>query len=149
MKKAINSFTMRFPSRSNNEAFARASAAAFIAQLDPTLDELNDIKTAVSEAVTNCIVHGYRDTVGSITMTVKIVEPDTVEITVRDQGCGIDDLARARTPLFTTGGAERSGMGFTIMESFMDKLSVRSAPGKGTVVRMCKALRQRQPGSGR
>ncbi len=147
MKKVMNSFTLRFPSRSNNESFARASAAAFIAQLDPTLDELNDIKTAVSEAVTNCIVHGYRDSVGTVTMTVQLIEPATVEIMVRDQGCGIEDIARARTPLYTTGGAERSGMGFTIMESFMDKLSVRSAPGKGTTVRMQKALSQRLSGS--
>ena len=147
MKKVMNSFTLRFPSRSNNESFARASAAAFIAQLDPTLDELNDIKTAVSEAVTNCIVHGYRDSVGTVTVTVRLIEPATVEIMVRDQGCGIEDIARARTPLYTTGGAERSGMGFTIMESFMDKLSVRSAPGKGTTVRMQKALSQRLSGS--
>ena len=147
MKKVMNSFTLRFPSLSNNESFARASAAAFIAQLDPTLDELNDIKTAVSEAVTNCIVHGYRDSVGTVTMTVRLLEPATVEIMVRDQGCGIEDIARARTPLYTTGGAERSGMGFTIMESFMDKLSVRSAPGKGTTVRMQKALSQRLSGS--
>ena len=147
MKKVMNSFTLRFPSRSNNESFARASAAAFIAQLDPTLDELNDIKTAVSEAVTNCIVHGYRDSVGTVTMTVRLLEPAGIEITVRDQGCGIEDIARARTPLYTTGGAERSGMGFTIMESFMDKLTVRSAPGKGTTVRMQKALSQRLSGS--
>ncbi len=149
MKKIMNSFNLRFPSKSNNEAFARAAAAAFIAQLDPTLDELNDIKTAVSEAVTNCIVHGYRDSVGVIYMSVQLVEPATVEIAVRDQGCGIDDIERARTPMFTTGGEERSGMGFTIMESFMDRLSVRSAPGKGTTVRMQKALSQRLSGSGR
>ena len=149
MKKVMNSFHLRFPSKSNNEAFARAAAAAFIAQLDPTLDELNDIKTAVSEAVTNCIVHGYRDSVGVISMAVQLVEPATVEIVVRDQGCGIDDIERARAPMFTTGGVERSGMGFTIMESFMDKLSVRSAPGKGTTVRMQKALSQRLSGGGR
>lgn len=149
MKKIMNSFNLRFPSKSNNEAFARAAAAAFIAQLDPTLDELNDIKTAVSEAVTNCIVHGYRDSVGVIYMSVQLVEPATVEITVRDQGCGIDNIERARTPMFTTGGVERSGMGFTIMESFMDRLSVRSAPGKGTTVRMQKALSQRLSGGGR
>ena len=149
MKKIMNSFNLRFPSKSNNEAFARAAAAAFIAQLDPTLDELNDIKTAVSEAVTNCIVHGYRDSVGVIYMSIRLIEPATVEITVRDQGCGIDDIERARTPMFTTGGVERSGMGFTIMESFMDRLSVRSAPGKGTTVRMQKALSQRLSGGGR
>ncbi len=149
MKKIMNSFNLRFPSKSNNEAFARAAAAAFIAQLDPTLDELNDIKTAVSEAVTNCIVHGYRDSVGVIYMSIRLIEPATVEIAVRDQGCGIDDVERARTPMFTTGGVERSGMGFTIMESFMDRLSVRSAPGKGTTVRMQKALSQRLSGGGR
>lgn len=148
-KKMLNSVVLRFPSKSNNEAFARASAAAFIAQLDPTLDELNDIKTAVSEAVTNCIVHAYRDSVGQISMTVRLYEPAAVEITVRDSGCGIEDIARARTPLFTTGDALRSGMGFTIMENFMDKLSVRSKPGRGTTVRMQKALSQRAQGEGK
>ncbi len=148
-KKVFNSVALRFPSKSNNESFARASAAAFIAQLDPTLDELNDIKTAVSEAVTNCIVHAYRDSVGQISMTVRLYEPATVEIIVRDSGCGIDDIARARTPLFTTGDALRSGMGFTIMESFMDKLYVRSKPGKGTTVRMQKTLSQRAQGEGK
>ncbi len=143
MKKVINSVTLRFPSRSSNEAFARSAAAAFVAQLDPTLDELGDVKTAVSEAVTNCIVHGYRDSVGTVSMTLKLLEPAAVEIVVKDKGCGIEDVRAARTPLFTTGGSERSGMGFTIMESFMDSLSVRSAPGKGTTVRMRKTLSQR------
>ena len=143
-----NRFTVKFPSKSANEGFARAMAAAFIAQLDPTLDELGDVKTAVSEAVTNAIVHGYRDTLGDITMTVRLFDPDTVEITVADRGCGIADVAQAREPLFTTGGAERSGMGFTIMESFMDSLRVRSGPGKGTSITMRKRLNTRRYLSG-
>jgi len=140
MQQLLNSFTVKFPSKSSNESFARSTAAAFIAQLDPTMEELYDIKTAVSEAVTNCIVHGYHDTLGIITMTVKLYAPATAEIVIRDSGCGIDDVEKAKEPMFTTGGAERSGMGFTIMESFMDKLSIRSAPGKGTTVRMKKNL---------
>ncbi|MBR5284488.1 MAG: anti-sigma F factor [Clostridia bacterium] len=144
----INRFSVKFPSKSTNESFARSMAAAFIAQLDPTLDELGDVKTAVSEAVTNAIVHGYRDSIGDITMTVRLLEPDTVEITVADKGCGIADVPAAREPLFTTGGAERSGMGFTIMESFMDSLRVRSAPGKGTSITMRKRLNTRRYISG-
>ncbi|MBQ9534920.1 MAG: anti-sigma F factor [Clostridia bacterium] len=140
----INEFTVRFPSRSANESFARSAAAAFVAQLDPTVEELYDIKTAVSEAVTNCIVHGYRDTLGSISMTVRLYENGTAEIIVRDRGCGIDDVKLAREPMFTTGGADRSGMGFTIMESFMDKLSVRSVAGWGTTVKMSKRLTRRE-----
>jgi len=119
-------------------------AAAFIAQMDPTLDELGDVKTAVSEAVTNAIVHGYKDRIGDITMKVRLLEPDTVEIVIADKGCGIPDIPQAREPLFTTGGAERSGMGFTIMESFMDSLRIRSAPGKGTSVTMRKRLNTRR-----
>ena len=144
MKNIINEFTVRFPSRSANESFARSAAAAFVAQLDPTVEELYDIKTAVSEAVTNCIVHGYRDTLGSISMTVRLYENGTAEIIVRDRGCGIDDVKLAREPMFTTGGADRSGMGFTIMESFMDKLSVRSVAGWGTTVKMSKRLTRRE-----
>ena len=144
----INRFSVKFPSKSANESFARSMAAAFMAQLDPTLDELGDVKTAVSEAVTNAIVHGYRDRIGDITMTVRLLEPDTVEITVADKGCGIADVPAAREPLFTTGGAERSGMGFTIMESFMDSLRVRSAPGKGTSITMRKRLNTRRYISG-
>jgi len=139
-----NCFTVRFPSKSANESFARSMAAAFIAQMDPTLDELGDVKTAVSEAVTNAIVHGYKDRIGDITMKVRLLEPDTVEIVVADKGCGIPDIPQAREPLFTTGGAERSGMGFTIMESFMDSLRIRSAPGKGTSVTMRKRLNTRR-----
>ena len=144
MKNEINRFTVRFLSRSANEGFARSAAAAFIAQLDPTLDELEDVKTAVSEAVTNAVVHGYRDKIGDITMTVKLFEGDIIEIVVSDKGCGIEDVEAARAPLFTTGGAGRSGMGFTIMDSFMDELRVRSHPGKGTTVVMKKRLNARR-----
>ncbi|WP_458862252.1 anti-sigma F factor [Acidaminobacterium chupaoyuni] len=139
MKRPINSMTVKFDSRSVNEGFARAAAAAFIAQMDPTLEELNDMKTAVSEAVTNCIVHAYPENVGEITLSVKVFQPNTVEIVIRDKGCGIADVEKARTPMFTTGGSERSGMGFTIMESFMDGLTVRSGSG-GTTVKMRKQL---------
>ncbi|MBQ2865380.1 MAG: anti-sigma F factor [Clostridia bacterium] len=140
MKNTINKMSMTFPSRSSNEGFARSAAAAFIAQLDPTVDELSDIKTAVSEAVTNCIVHAYKERVGDITLTVEIGEDNMVEISVRDKGCGIEDIKKACEPMFTTGGQERSGMGFTIMESFMDSMKVRSAPGKGTTVKMRKRI---------
>ena len=138
--KAENYIKLEFPSRSVNEGFARAAAAAFAAQLDPTMDELGDIKTAVSEAVTNCIVHAYPDSLGKVTMRLRILGGDTLEISVKDSGRGIEDVARAREPLFTTGGEERSGMGFTIMESFMDKLTVRSAEGKGTRVTMRRRI---------
>ena len=141
--KAVNYIKLEFPSRSSNEALARAAAAAFALQLDPTLEELGDIKTAVSEAVTNCIVHAYPDTVGKIRMRLRVLEGGLLEIAVQDWGCGIEDLQRAREPLFTTGGEERSGMGFTIMESFMDKLRVRSRPGRGTTVVMQRRVRSR------
>ena len=140
MKNVINKMTMTFPSRSSNEGFARSAAAAFVAQLDPTVDELSDIKTAVSEAVTNCIVHAYKDGVGDIQMCVEIGADNMVEITVKDKGCGIEDIKKACEPMYTTGGQERSGMGFTIMESFMDSMRVRSAPGRGTSVRMKKRI---------
>lgn len=140
MKNVINKMTMSFPSRSSNEGFARTAAAAFVAQLDPTVDELSDIKTAVSEAVTNCIVHAYKDGVGDIQMCVEISADNMVEITVKDKGCGIEDIKKACEPMYTTGGQERSGMGFTIMESFMDSMRVRSAPGRGTSVRMKKRI---------
>ena len=146
MNKALNTTVVKFDSRSINEGFARVSAAAFVAQLDPTLDELNDLKTAVSEAVTNAIVHAYPDAVGQITLTVRIFPASVVEIIVKDRGRGIEDIQQAREPLFTTGGKERSGMGFTIMESFMDNLTVRSVPGKGTTVRMKKRLAVRAGG---
>ncbi len=141
--KADNYIRMELPSRSANEAVARGVVAAFAAQLDPTLEELGDIKTAVSEAVTNCIVHAYPDAIGIIMLQCRIMD-DVLEITVRDRGRGIADLEQARTPLFTTGGAERSGMGFTIMESFMTELRVTSRPEKGTTVRMRKRIISRR-----
>ena len=127
------------PSRSQNESFARVAVGAFVARLDPTLEELNDIKTAVSEAVTNCIVHAYRDTIGLIYITVS-ADGDTVRIKIRDRGCGIADVEKAKEPLFTTGGEERAGLGFAVMESFTDKLTVRSKVGKGTLVTMQKKI---------
>ena len=141
--KAENYVTLEFLSRSANEGFARMAAASFAAQLDPTLDEIGDIKTAVSEAVTNAIVHAYPDELGKIVMKLRILEGGVLELTVRDWGRGIDDIRQARQPLFTTGGQERSGMGFTIMESFMDRLTVKSAPGKGTTVSMRKRIAPR------
>ena len=140
---SLNYIKLDFPSRSSNEAFARTAAAAFAAQLDPTMEELGDIKTAVSEAVTNCIVHAYPDRIGRIGMRLRILEGGLLEIYVRDWGLGIEDVERAMTPLYTTGGEERSGMGFTIMESFMDKLTVRSTPGEGTSVIMLRTLPRR------
>ena len=139
-----NYIKLEFPSTSSNEAFARTAAAAFAAQLDPTLEELGDIKTAVSEAVTNAIVHGYPDTLGRIAMRLRIIKGSTLEISIRDWGKGIADVQQAMTPLYTTGGEERSGMGFTIMGSFMDKLRVRSSPGKGTTVVMQRFISPRQ-----
>ena len=141
-----NQVTLEFPSRSANEGFARTAAACFAAQLDPTLEEVNDIKTAVSEAVTNAIVHAYPDTLGKIVLKLRIREDHSLEIIVKDWGVGIADVEQARTPLFTTGGEERSGMGFTIMESFMDGLKVRSQPGKGTTVTMRKRIARRAGG---
>ena len=141
--KSANYITLEFLSKSTNESFARTAVACFAAQLDPTLDELGDIRTAVSEAVTNAVVHAYPDTLGRISLRVRILEDNVIEITVRDWGRGIADVSKAREPMYTTGGAERSGMGFTIMESFMDKLSVRSDAGKGTRVTMRKKIRPR------
>ena len=138
-----NYIKLEFPSCSSNESFARAAAAGFAAQLDPTLDELGDIKTSVSEAVTNCIVHEYPDSIGTITMRLRILDGEKLEITIRDKGRGISDLQQAILPMYTTGGEERSGMGFTIMESFMDKLTVRSTPGEGTSVVMLRTLPRR------
>ena len=142
--KFDNYITFSFPSKSANEAFARSAVACFAAQLDPTLEELGDIKTAVSEAVTNAIVHGYPDRIGVITMRCRILKDGVLDIVIKDKGVGIKDLAQARQPMFTTGGAERSGMGFTIMESFMTSISVTSAPGKGTSVHMRRKLLRRK-----
>lgn len=141
--KASNEVTMEFPSRSSNESFARAAAASFAAQMDPTLNELEDIKTAVSEAVTNAIVHGYPDAIGKVLVRVRVCPGNVLELTVKDHGRGIPDVDRARQPMYTTGGEERSGMGFTIMESFMDTVTVRSAVNKGTTVTMKKKLASR------
>ena len=138
--KQINYMKLEFPARSVNEGFARAAAASFAAQLDPTLDELGDVKTAVSEAVTNAIVHAYPDVLGTVQLRLRILEGNVLEITVRDRGVGIPDVDRAMEPLFSTGGDDRSGMGFTIMGSFMDRLRVKSAPGKGTSVTMAKRI---------
>ena len=144
--KAQNEFLLEFPSRSSNEGFARSAVASFAAQLDPTLGELEDIKTAVSEAVTNAIVHAYPDSIGKVTIRGRICSDNELELTVKDKGRGISDVDKARQPMFTTGGTERSGMGFTIMESFMDRLSVRSVPGKGTTLTMRKKLAPRLHG---
>lgn len=144
--KVENQVILEFPSRSANEGFARTAAACFAAQLDPTLDEVNDIKTAVSEAVTNCIVHAYPDTLGRISMKLRLFEDNSLEIVVKDWGVGIADVEQARTPLFTTGSEERSGMGFTIMESFMDTLKVRSVPERGTTVTMRRRISRRLGG---
>lgn len=142
--KINNYIKLEFPSLSANESFARAAAAGFAAQLDPTLEELGDIKTSVSEAVTNVIVHAYPDTIGKVTMKLRIVDGEKLEITVKDWGRGIENLEQAMEPMYTTGGEERSGMGFTIMESFMDRLKVKSKPGKGTTVVMTRILKQRR-----
>ena len=142
--KSANYITLEFLSRSANEGFARGAVACFAAQLDPTLEELGDIKTAVSEAVTNAIVHAYPDQLGKISIKARILEGNVLELTVRDWGRGIPDVDKARQPLYTTGGPERSGMGFTIMESFMDRLTVRSSQGKGTRVAMSRRIRRRR-----
>ena len=139
--KLTNETKITFPSLSANEAFARATASAFAAQLNPTFDELSDIKCAISEAVTNAIVHGYRDTIGDVTLILKITENRILIAEVRDRGCGIVNVEEAMRPLFTTDPEnERSGMGFTIIENFMDSLRVRSVPGRGTRVVMSKKL---------
>lgn len=143
--RPLNEMRVQFSSRSVNESFARVTVASFIAQLDPTLDELADIKTAVSEAVTNCIVHGYQNDIGTIYITVKIYENGRVNVAIRDRGCGIEDVRQAMEPMFTTSkGGERAGLGFTVMQSFMDKLRVRSRSGYGTTVVMEKQLSRKQ-----
>lgn len=141
----LNEMKVMFLSRSANEGFARVAVAAFVAQLDPTIEELTEIKTAVSEAVTNSIVHGYPDKVGRIVICARIKEKGIVEIIISDKGCGIEDIEQAKTPLFTTcTTGERSGMGFTIMETFMDYLKVTSKAGKGTQIKMRKRLVTRE-----
>ena len=141
--KAYNTMQIDFLSRSSNEGFARLAVAGFAAQLDPTLEELGDIKTAVSEAVTNAIVHAYPHSIGKIRICARLYENRLLELRIQDWGVGISDVEKARQPMYTTGGEERSGMGFTIMESFMDALRVRSTPGKGTTVVMKRKIAAR------
>jgi stage II sporulation protein AB (anti-sigma F factor) len=143
--RPTNQVKLEFESRSANEGFARSAAACFAAQLDPTLEELGDIKTAVSEAVTNAIVHAYPDRIGKVQLKLRLFPDNSLELSVKDWGVGIPDPDKAREPLYTTGGAERSGMGFTIMESFTDSLRLRSTPGRGTTVVMRKRLALRSP----
>ena len=146
--KMLNEMRLVIPSRSSNEGFARVSVAAFMSQLDPTVEELADIKTAVSEAVTNCIVHGYKDEIGNIYINARIFEDNRIQIKIRDTGCGIPDIPQAMEPLFSTGGGERGGLGFTVMEAFTDKLKVRSTVGKGTTVTMDKRIERRGENDG-
>ncbi len=145
--KTINKFTMTFDSYSSNEYFARAAVAAFVTQLDPTLEELNDIKTAVSEAVTNCIVHAYKDKIGKIYISVDICDGGIVKVKIRDKGCGIPDVKLAMEPLYTTVGGERAGLGFAVMESFTDGIRVVSKIDKGTIVTLTKKLELRVKGN--
>ena len=142
--ECCNYIKLEFPAKSANEGFARSAVAAFAAQLDPTLDELGDIKTAVSEAVTNAIVHAYPEELGTVWLRARILGGDTLELTVKDKGRGIPDVKQAMEPLYTTGGEDRSGMGFTIMENFMDRLRVRSKPGKGTTVVLTRHIRKKR-----
>ena len=142
--KFDNYMVLEFPSRSANESFARSAVACFAAQMDPTLEEVGDIRTAVSEAVTNCIVHAYPNGFGQITLRCRILKDNTLDIVIKDKGVGIEDVEKARKPMYTTGGADRSGMGFTIMESFMTGFSVTSKPGKGTTVHMRRKLQRRK-----
>ena len=138
--KAWNTVKITFPSKSVNEGFARSAVAALASQADPTLEQVADLKTAVSEAVTNAIVHGYPDVIGTVSLTASLLEGNVMRVVVADRGVGIPDVARAMEPLFTTGGPERAGLGFAVMESFMDTVKVRSVPGKGTRVTMTKRL---------
>ena len=142
--KFDNYMILEFPSKSTNEAFARSAVAAFAAQMDPTLEELGDIRTAVSEAVTNCIVHAYPDGYGLITLRCRILKDGMLDIVIKDKGVGISDLEQAKRPTFTTGGSERSGMGFTIMESFMTTFQVTSKVGKGTTIHMRRKIQKKK-----
>ncbi len=139
--KKINQLKMVFDSKSINEGFSRMAVAAFSSQLDMTVEELGDIKTVVSEAVTNSIVHGYKDSIGKIYITCTVFEEGVIRVSVRDKGCGIADVKKAREPLYTSVGGDRSGLGFSVMESFSDKLSVRSKVGIGTTVTMDKYIK--------
>lgn len=138
--KKINELKMVFDSRSVNESFSRMAVSAFSSQLDMTVEDLGDIKTVVSEAVTNCIVHAYKNTIGKIYITCSVFEEGIIRITVKDKGCGIEDVNKAREPLYTSVGGDRSGLGFSVMESFSDKLRVRSRVGVGTTVTIEKRI---------
>ena len=140
----MNKMRLEFCAKSDNESFARIVASAFLVELDPTLEELGDIRTAVSEAVTNCIVHAYPNDLGVITLRCRILKDNVLDIVVKDKGVGIPDVEQAMRPAYTTGGADRSGMGFTIMESFMTDLEITSKAGKGTTVHMRRKLQRRQ-----
>ena len=142
--KFENFMILEFPSKSCNEAFARSAVACFAAQMDPTLEELADIRTAVSEAVLNCIVHTYPQALGTIVLRCRILKDNVLDIVVKDKGVGIADIEQAKRPMYTTGGSDRSGMGFTIMESFMTTLDITSVPGKGTTVHMRRRIQRRQ-----
>lgn len=142
--KFENYMILEFPSKSSNEAFARAAVACFAAQMDPTLEELGDIRTAVSEAVTNCIVHAYPKEIGTVILRCRILKGNILDIVVKDKGTGIADLEKAKQPMFTTGGSDRSGMGITIMESFMTSFSIISEEGKGTTVHMRRKLQRKK-----
>jgi stage II sporulation protein AB (anti-sigma F factor) len=143
--KPVNEMKLAFPSKSSNEAFARMAVAAFVAQLDPAVDELTDIKTSVSEAVTNSVVHGYRDSIGIIYITAAIYPDNRVVIKIRDRGCGIDDIAKAMEPLYTTcPDGERAGLGFAVMQSLCDKVRVTSRPGGGTMVLLTRTIDVRE-----
>lgn len=142
--KFDNYMILEFPSKSCNEAFARSAVACFAAQMDPNLEELGDIRTAVSEAVTNCIVHAYPNDLGMIILRCRILKDNVLDIVVKDRGVGIPDVEQARRPAYTTGGGDRSGMGFTIMESFMTSLEITSSAGKGTTVHMRRKLQRRK-----
>ena len=141
--KAKNKFTMTLEARSSNESFARACISAFASQLDPTLEEINDIKTAVSEAVTNCIVHAYKESLGKIYIMCELLEDNSIKIKIRDRGCGIENIEKAMEPLYTTVGGERAGLGFAVMQSFMDYIKVTSKKDKGTTVLMIKKISRR------
>ena len=142
--KFENYMILEFPSKSCNEAFARSAVSCFAAQLDPTMEELGDIRTAVSEAVTNCIVHAYPNGLGTITLRCRILKDNTLDIVVKDRGVGIADISQATKPMFTTGGCERSGMGFTIMESFMTSFTVTSEVDKGTTIHMRRKIQRKK-----
>ena len=142
--KFDNYMTLEFPSKSTNEGFARSAVACFAAQMDPTMEELGDIRTAVSEAVTNCIVHAYPNGIGIIAMRCRILKDNVLDIVIKDKGVGIQNIDEARRPMFTTGGCDRSGMGFTIMESFMTSFTVTSEPQKGTCVHMHRKISRRK-----